>query len=300
LARGSEIPDELSSFVAEERYEAHTEESHAVWREVLRRNDDLIREHARRIYPAYIEGRRALALPNRIPRVEELNERLESTGWRIVPVAGYIPSAAYVGLMSRSIFPVSRVIRRAEHVDFAPAPDLVHDVLGHLPLLFSAEYREFLRQLASVMTRATPNALDHEFYKAVRAMADLRSDSETPAAELARAEARVNRVNRTLEGGASEATCLRRMYVWSIEFGLLRDHAAFSVHGAALLSSPDEFRAACAGRAAFERYSIAVIDRENTFSDPLQRYFIADDFAHFVAVLDEYRSRMQHAELPGH
>lgn len=295
----SSVPRELSSFVTDERYEAHGEESHAVWREVLRRNDALIREHAGRMHPAYVEGRRALALPDRVPRVEQLNERLESTGWRIVPVAGYIPSAAYVGLMARSIFPVSRVIRRAEHIDFAPAPDLVHDVLGHLPLLFSPEYRGFLRRLAEVMTQAIPNQLDQEFYDAVRSMADIKSDPASPAAQLLDAEARMSRVNRAIEDCASEATHLRRMYVWSVEFGLLGNRSAFSIHGAALLSSPNEFRAACAGRAAIEPYSIAVIQRENAFSDMLHRYYVAEDFSHLVRVLEEYHARMRHraAEL---
>jgi phenylalanine-4-hydroxylase len=204
-SRNRAIPDDLLTYVTDEDYEAHGEAAHDVWREVLRRNNDLIRGYAQRMHPIYVEGRRALALPERIPRVDELNERLEPTGWRILPVAGYIPSAAYVGLMSHSIFPVSRVIRCAEHIDFAPGPDMVHDILGHLPQLFSAEYREFLRRLASVMTRGVPNELDYEFYEAVRHMAGLKSDRRAPPAEVARAEARVSRVNRAVGGRASEA-----------------------------------------------------------------------------------------------
>jgi phenylalanine-4-hydroxylase len=295
-SRSGDIPGDLLAYVTGEAYESHAEAAHDVWREVLRRNRDLIREHAQWMHPTYVEGQRALALPERIPRVDELNERLEPTGWRILPVAGYIPTAAYAGLMSRSIFPVSRVIRRAEHIDFAPAPDMVHDILGHLPLLFSAEYREFLRQLASVMTRAVPNELDQEFYEAVRRMAELKSESSAPAAEVARAEARVNRVNHALGGRASEVTCLRRMYVWSIEFGLLGDCREFSVHGAALLSSPHEFHAARSGRARISPYSLAVVHHENTFSDLLGQYFVATDFSQLRAVLTEYAGRMQQSE----
>jgi phenylalanine-4-hydroxylase len=295
--RSRGIPEDLLAYVTDEGYEAHGEAAHEVWREVLRRNSDLIHGHAQWMHPTYVEGRRALALPERIPRVDELNERLEPTGWRILPVAGYIPSAAYVGLMSRSIFPVSRVIRRAEHIDFAPAPDMVHDILGHLPLLFSAEYREFLRRLASVMTRAVPNELDREFYEAVRHMAELKSGGSAPLAEVARAEARVSRVNRALGGLASEVTCLRRMYVWSIEFGLLGDCHQFSIHGAALLSSPNEFHAARSSHAKILPYSLAVVHHENTFSDLLGQYFVATDFAQLLAVLMEYAGRMQQPEV---
>lgn len=295
-SRSAAIPGDLLAYVTDEGYEAHGEAAHDVWREVLRRNRELMDGYGRWMHPIYVEGRRALALPDRIPRVDELNERLEPTGWRILPVAGYIPTAAYVGLMSRSIFPVSRVIRRAEHIDFAPAPDMVHDILGHLPLLFSAEYREFLKRLASVMSRAVPNELDHEFYEAVRQMAELKSEGRAPPAELARAEARVSRVNRALGGQASEVTCLRRMYVWSIEFGLLGDCNEFSVHGAALLSSPNELHAARSGRAKISPYSLAVIHHENAFSDLLGQYFVANDFSHLLAVLAEYAGRMRQPE----
>jgi flavin reductase (DIM6/NTAB) family NADH-FMN oxidoreductase RutF/phenylalanine-4-hydroxylase len=284
------LPDELAVHVAEERYETHSEAAHDVWREVLRRNDELVRELAPRMYPGYVEGRRELALSNRIPRVEELNRRLEPTGWRVVPVNGYIPSAIYAGLMSRQIFPVSRVIRRAEHLDFAPAPDMAHDILGHLPLLYCAEYRRFLKRLASKMARATPNHLDLEFFEAVRSLARLKSDPASGPRDLARAAARLERVHIALRADPSEVTYLRRMYVWSIEFGLLGDKDHFSVHGAALLSSPTEFRALCAGRARLLPFSLDVIRYENAFSEVLGQYFVAPTFSALLDVLAEYEA----------
>lgn len=287
-----DLPESFAPYLAEERYDAHLDSSHDVWREVLRRNAELIREHSSRMHPGYVAGRRSLALTGRIPRVEELNQSLSRTGWRIVPVDGYIPTAIYAGLMARNIFPVSRVIRRPEHVDFAPAPDMVHDILGHLPLLFSEEYRRYLQRLASVMTRAVPNELDQEFYEAVRDMADLKSDPETPGAALALAEARMTRVNLELVCQASEVTHLRRIYVWSIEFGLLGTPDDFSVHGAALLSSPTEFRRVCASQAKFLPYSRSVAREENSFSELLAHYFVAQGFSQYLEVLAEFAAGM--------
>jgi phenylalanine-4-hydroxylase len=286
-------PDDLRRYLTEENHALHETAAHDVWREVLRRNDDLLQKYGKWIHPAYVEGIRSLALPTRIPRADELNARLEPTGWRIVSVDGYIPTAAYAGLMAASIFPLSRVIRRPEHIDFAPAPDMVHDILGHLPMLFCPEFRRYLKQLAKVMTKAMPNAWDQEFYDAVRQMAELKSDPTSPLADVAAAEARVNRVNLALADDASEVTALRRLYVWSIEFGLLGEPGDFRVHGAALLSSPAEFRAVRARDSLTLPYSLQALRHENAFSEVLTQYFVARDFAQYENVLAEYESTMR-------
>jgi phenylalanine-4-hydroxylase len=288
----SYVPQGLRKYLVDQQYTSYPGSAHDVWREVLARNERLIADCESWMHAAYVEGMQALALPRRIPRTEELNERLEPTGWKVVSVDGYIPSEAYVALMSSCIFPVSRGVRRFEHIDFAPAPDMVHDVLGHLPMLFSQEYREFLRRLATVMTRAVSNGLDADYYEALRLVTTLRSEPASAPQDVQAAEARLSDVYRCLEQDASELTRLRRMYIWSIEFGLLGTPDAYSIHGSALLSSPTEFRAACQGAAPIVPYSLAVVDCENAVSDLLTQYFVASDFAHLRDVLAAYEKDM--------
>ena len=279
-------------YAVDQQHWAYTSDEHAVWREVQSRNSALIAQYGHRMHPAYLQGMRSLALPACIPAIEDINRRLAPTGWRTLCVDGYIPTAAYVGLMSANIFPVSRTLRRAEHIDFAPGPDFVHDVLGHLPMLFSAEYREFLRRLAGVMSRAMSNALDAEFYEAGRAMAAVRTDPSSSAIEIALVEGRMRNVIAAIADDPSELTHLRRLYVWSIEFGLLGNCDSFSIHGAALLSSPTEFRVACEGAARVHPFSLDIIQHENAFSDVLDQYFVAPDFEQMDKVLADYEARM--------
>lgn len=278
--------------IVEQQHAMYPPAAHAVWREVLARNVALIEHCGARMHPAYVAGLRALALPMRVPQIEELNARLAPTGWETVCVDGYIPTSAYVGLMSRSVFPVSRFVRLAEHIDFAPEPDLVHDVLGHLPMLFCAEYREYLRRLARVMSRAESNELDREFFTTVRNLATIRSNPASPARAIAAANARMTHVVRRIAENASPLTHLRRLYVWSVEFGLLGTRDDFRVHGAALLSSPAEFRAVCAGEPGLRPFGIEVVEHENAFSEILNQYFIARDFAHLHEALSAYEARM--------
>jgi phenylalanine-4-hydroxylase len=286
------VANAFDLYVVPQRHSAYGRSSHTVWREVLERNAVLLEEHGDWVHPEYIEGLRALALPERIPRVEELNERLAPTGWRTVCVDGYIPTVAYVGMISESIFPISRVIRRPEHIDYAPAPDMVHDILGHLPMLFSEKHREFVRRLAGVMACARSNSLDAEFYEANRQMSELKSHPGSALTEIAAAEMRALEVHRALRDNASAMTHLSRMYLWSVEFGLVGDIDQFLVHGAALLSAPTEFRALCERRTRPLSYSLDVIHRDISFSDLQAEYFVARDFAHLTEVLEEYESHM--------
>jgi phenylalanine-4-hydroxylase len=303
--RADDMPEELLNHVVSQEHAAYAPSSHAVWGEVLRRNRGLVEQFGSSMHPAYLEGLRVLDLPQRVPRIEEINERIADTGWKTVCVDGYIPSSAYAGLMASSIFPISRVIRRAEHIDYAPAPDMVHDIFGHLPMLFSPEHREFLKRLAQIMTDAVPNALDEQLYFANRRMSELKSDPGCAPESAREAEQRVIQLHKRLNSNASELTHLSRLYLWSVEFGLLADAEGFRVYGAALLSSPQEFRAVCEGAAPVLPYSLDVVRRDISFSDLQSQYFVARDFAHLHEVLESYQATMQigraqlHSEIRG-
>jgi phenylalanine-4-hydroxylase len=277
------------------RYSA---DAHALWSEVLARNERVVSRHAERIHPAYVEGLKALQLPPRVPRADELNDRLRPTGWRVVVVDGYLPATTYASLMAESIFPVSSRIRRREQIDFAPEPDMVHDVLGHLPMLFCPEHRVYLRELAMYASCATPNDLDADYHEAVRAAAELKSTPGSAAADVADAEATLAQVYVKLAGNASQVTCLRRIYIWSIEFGLFGGDGEVTVHGAALMSAPTELSRVLSGTARLEPYSLSAIGHENDFSDLLERYFVARDYGHLHDVLSAYAASMQES-MPG-
>jgi phenylalanine-4-hydroxylase len=278
---------------------SYSSDAHALWSEVLARNERVVSRYAERIHPAYVEGLKALQLPPRVPRADELNDRLRQTGWRVVIVDGYLPATTYASLMAESIFPVSSRIRRREHIDFAPEPDMVHDILGHLPMLFCAEHRDYLRELATYASRATPNDLDADYHEAVRATAELKTKPGSAATDIAAAEATLAQVYAKLGDSASEVTCLRRIYIWSIEFGLFGRPDDVTVHGAALMSAPMELSRVLSGAARLEPYSLATLGHENSFSDLLERYFVAADYRHLHDVLSAYATSMQSPSIPG-
>jgi phenylalanine-4-hydroxylase len=248
------------------------------------------------LHPGYVEGFRRLILPwSSIPTVGEVSEALSEFGWRAVCVDGYLPTRVYAGLLARQIFPVARHIRRPEHLDFSPAPDLAHDLVGHIPMLVCAEHGQFLRRLAAAMARAASTPLDQQLFRANRACAALRCQRQLPSAQRL-AEARVARIQRRLARSPSALTELGRLYVWSIEFGLMGTAADFRIYGAGLLSSPAETRAVCQRHAPIRPLSLAAVRSDIRFSDLQSAYFAATGYEQLHRVLSTLERRW--AQLP--
>ncbi len=289
------LPAAWQRYIVRQRHGDYGQAAHATWRALRARTAELVHELNPWLHPAYMEGFRRLILPwSRIPTVAEMNEALAELGWRAVCVQGYLPTKVYAGLLARQVFPVARHIRRPEHLEFSPTPDLAHDLVGHIPMLVSAEHGRFLQRLAASMVRAVGSPLDQQLYLANRVCAGLRCRRHPPA-ELQRAEARVERIHRRLVRQPSALTELGRLYLWSIEFGLLGSPSEFRIYGAGLLSSPEETRAVCARHGPVRELTVAAAHRDIHFSELQSAYFVAADYAQLHRVLSSLERRWAHA-----
>ena len=94
----------------------------------------------------FIRAVRQLGSADRIPRFEEISERLSAaTGWQIVGVPGLIPEEAFFALLAQKKFPVTDWIRRPEEFDYVVEPDVFHDLFGHVPLLFDPAFANYMQ-----------------------------------------------------------------------------------------------------------------------------------------------------------
>lgn len=284
--RGDRVPAEWRRYSVPQEYERYTRAEHARWCQLLGQTSALVNELSQWLHPAYIDGLECLIRPwSRIPRLVEVDAALSKFGWNTVCVDGYIPPHVYAGMLSRGVFPISRSIRSSKHLDFSPVPDLAHDLLGHVPMLVSEPHRQFLRRLTAAMAAGPTNAWDHELYLANRAMGIERSAVRRSRARLLAAEARVDRAQRELALNPSVLTQLGRLYLWSIEFGLMGTPEEFRIYGAGLLSSPAETRSVCQRGAPIRHISLGVVHRDIQFSDPQSSYFVASDYAQLNQIL---------------
>jgi phenylalanine-4-hydroxylase len=259
---------------------------HDTWRQLVARTRASVDHFEARLHRDYVTGFRRWVQPcSEIPDLEQISAMLTHIGWRAICVKGYLPADIYSGLLSRGIFPVSRDIRRAEHIDFSPVPDLAHDLIGHIPMLASIEHREFLQRLSRAISTTRYSRRDRQLYTAHHAMAAIRCAPQPDPRALAVAEARVERAQLAIAAKPSLLSRLDRLYLWSIEFGLLGTRDDFRAYGAGLLSSPAETRAVCSGSARILPFSEAVTERSIEFSEHQSVYYVARDHAELEAVL---------------
>ncbi len=94
----------------------------------------------------FIEAVQQLGAPDRIPRFDDISERLfKASGWQIVGVPGLIPEEAFFALLADRKFPVTDWIRKPEEFDYVVEPDIFHDLFGHVPLLFDPTFADYMQ-----------------------------------------------------------------------------------------------------------------------------------------------------------
>lgn len=103
----------------------------------------------RQIVPEFSEGIRALGFTaERIPDLHDVNRRLRAlTGFAGVPVEGFEEPHSFYEMLARREFPIGYFIRDPKDLGYTPAPDVFHDLYGHLPFLTDRRYADFCQDL---------------------------------------------------------------------------------------------------------------------------------------------------------
>lgn len=123
---------------------AYTEADHETYRRLCARQTALLPGLA---CDAFVEALPSLGEQDRIPRFEDINERLRSaTGWEIVAVPGLIPERPFFDLLAHRRFPVTDWIRTPAEIDYIVEPDVFHDLFGHVPLLFNPVFADYVQR----------------------------------------------------------------------------------------------------------------------------------------------------------
>lgn len=120
--------------VTHEKWENFTETDHTTWKTLFDRQEKLLDTYA--VDPVMAGLRKLQICQDKIPRFDTVNAILKKeTGFSIVPVTGSIPVSLLFKLLSVRRFPSTCFIRQPEQMDYLEAPDIFHDVFGHMPLL---------------------------------------------------------------------------------------------------------------------------------------------------------------------
>src|SRR6266480_2964244 len=251
-------PKHLLQFAVDQRYDDYTPVDHAVWRFIMRQNIFFLREYAHKVY---FKGLLNTGISfERIPRIEEMNDILAKIDWGAVAVDGFIPPAAFMEFQAYKVLVIACDMRQIHHIEYTPAPDIVHEAAGHAPIIVDREYSKYLQRFGEVGAKAMSSKKDFELYQAIRHLSILKERPNADPKEV------------------DEAT-------------KLVEHRQ-KIYGAGLLSSIGESVSCLEPAVKKIPYSIDAMNTAFDITTRQPQLFVCRDFQHLKDVLEEFASKM--------
>jgi phenylalanine-4-hydroxylase len=285
------VPHHLRGYVLVQDYARYDEVDQQVWRYVLRR---VFARLSLTAHPAYRRGLAQTGMSvDRIPRIEEMDERLSDFGWGAVCVDGFLPPRAFQEFQALGLLPINAEIRTPEHILYTPAPDILHEAAGHAPILPEPRYAEYLRRIGRIGTRAFTSQEDGRVYQAIYDLSEIKESPAATAADVARAEEALAAALAAVKE-VSEASKISRLYWWTAEYGLIGNVDQYQLYGAGLLSSLGESASCHDPRVRKIPLSRTCVEVDYDITREQPQLFVARDFDHLHQVLDEVACGLAH------
>lgn len=283
------LPNHLKQFIKPQDYDEYTPINQAVWRYVMRKNVDYL---SRVAHSSYLDGLRKTGIEvDNIPSMYGMNRILKEIGWAAVAVDGFIPPNAFMEFQAYNVLVIASDIRQLEHIEYTPAPDIIHEGAGHAPIIANPEYAEYLRRFGEIGCKAISSARDYEIYEAIRLLSILKEAEGTPQEEIDAIEKRVDELqNEVVE--PSEMALIRNLHWWTVEYGLIGTVENPKIYGAGLLSSIGESAWCMTDNVRKLPYDINAAYQSFDITKPQPQLFVTPDFAYLNLVLEEFANKM--------
>src|SRR5271154_2361351 len=249
-------------------YELYSEENHASWRGLYSRMLPRWQKYAN---PHFQAGIDSLCLsPDRVPKLEDVNRFLSPlTGFQAKAVSGYVPTFLFFDSLRNREFPTTITIRRGDHLDYLPEPDIFHDVAGHVPMHTDKHFAEALVR----------------FGECAHTAAEIAAGIRGP-------DTRVHYLTSVIRAMA-------RFFWFTIEFGLMRSADGLKVYGSGLLSSHGEIARAIEAPEV-QRHPIQLewaINQSFEINHYQPLLFVVDSFDHLFSLVDQLEAWMKAGKL---
>ncbi|MGQ7854866.1 aromatic amino acid hydroxylase [Pedobacter sp. WC2501] len=288
-AQVAKLPNHLKQFIVDQNYEKYTPIDQAVWRYVMRQNYSYLKNVA---YYPYIKGLQRAGLSiEYIPDLQTMNDNLGKIGWGAVTVDGFIPPAAFMEYQAYRVLVIAADIRQINHIEYTPAPDIIHESAGHAPIIADTDYNNYLSYFGSIGAKAMFSAKDFELYEAIRKLSILKEAVNADEFAIAKAEKELRYTSENM-GEPSEMALLGRLHWWTVEYGLIGTLENPKIYGAGLLSSIGESATCMQNDVAKLWYNIDTINYAYDITKPQPQLFVTETFQNLIDVLEEFANTM--------
>ncbi len=283
------LPQHLRQFIKPQDYNDYTPINQAVWRYVMRKNVDYLSKVA---HGSYLEGLKKTGIEvDNIPSMYGMNRILTEIGWAAVAVDGFIPPNAFMEFQAYNVLVIASDIRQLEHIEYTPAPDIIHEGAGHAPIIANPEYAEYLRRFGEIGCKAISSHKDYEMYEAIRLLSIVKEAEDTPQATIDAAEKAVEHLQHNM-GELSEMAQIRNLHWWTVEYGLIGTVENPKIYGAGLLSSIGESAHCMTPDVTKIPYDISAATQNFDITKLQPQLYVTPTFAYLNLVLEEFANKM--------
>lgn len=284
-----QLPPHLKQFIKDQPYSDYSAIDQAVWRYVMRLNVNYLKTVA---HESYIDGLEKTGLEvDNIAHMYGMNRILKEIGWAAVAVDGFIPPSAFMEFQAYNVLVIAADIRQLKHIEYTPAPDIIHEAAGHAPIIADPEYAEYLRYFGEIGCKALSSAKDYELYEAIRHLSIIKEYPFTPQESIDEAEKVIENIQVNM-GEPSEMALVRRLHWWTVEYGLIGTLDNPKIYGAGLLSSIGESSSCMKPDVKKIPFTIDAMNVEFDITKPQPHLFVTPSFKHLTNVLDQFADTM--------
>ena len=149
-------------FQIDQKYSLITNLENKIWSDLYIRLELVLNQYASK---EYLLGIQSLPIPrDRFPDFNSISPVIEnSTGWSLLPVAGFLDEELFFEVNAQRKFPVTDIIRKSPRFEkkyhdreiqndqgYTPEPDIFHDIQAHVPFLMNKQYADFLADVGNL------------------------------------------------------------------------------------------------------------------------------------------------------
>ena len=200
-------------------------------------------------------------------------------------------SSSFMEFQAYKVLVIAADIRQIEHIEYTPAPDILHEAAGHAPIIADPTYAEYLRLFGEIGSKAISSAQDFELYEAIRHLSIIKEDPNTEEKEIIQAEKEIELIQANM-GEPSEMAQIRNLHWWTVEYGLIGDLSQPKIYGAGLLSSIGESESCLKDNVKKIPYSIEAAQQAFDITEPQPQLYVTPNYTHLTKVLDEFANTL--------